>query len=202
MDPKKWGPTVWWFLQWMAHQVDSTIMSMRLQGHVDNTATNIQGKLLKQYTQVVDSLGEFLLPCRSCQESTKIFLKHIPSKNVMRQFNTLHVPLASEWVLSLHNLVNTKLQKPQWSTAQLADMRSSSEFQDFPVAKNVMFIEQCIRYCLTKWPNKKRKFVQVFREYLAQLFLTLYTYGAYTSMNKTQSKHLLDLSRRYAGLTA
>lgn len=200
MDPKKWGPTVWWFLQWMAHQVDSTVSSMRLQGFVDNTATNIQTKMIKTFTHFMDAFGEFLLPCRSCQESTRVFLRHVPSRHVMKQFSAHHTPMTSEWIFSLHNMVNTKLHKPQWTLAQLQDMRQSSEFQDFPVAQNVLFIEKCIQYCLTKWPNKRRRFVQVFREFLAQLFLSLYTYNAYNTLTQKQATELLALSRRYSGL--
>lgn len=197
MDPKKWGPTVWWFLQWMAHQVDSTIISMRQQGYVNKTATILQTKMLKDFTQFVNVLSEHLLPCRSCQESTRVFLRHLSSRNVMRQFAQTAVPLASEWIFGLHNMVNMKLKKPTWTLDQLYNMRQSSDFQDFPVAQNVGFIEKCIQYCLsTKWPHKRRKFVQAFREFLSQLLWILYSHSPVLS--KSQQTHLLQLIRRYS----
>jgi hypothetical protein len=199
MDPKKWGATVWWWLQWLAYQVDTTIHSMRVQGLVDKTATKIQTDMIKSFTSYVNTLGEFLLPCRSCQESTRIFLHHAPSKNILKHFATNNTPVTSIWIFELHNLVNMKLRRPTWTLKQLADLQSSGSFQEFPF-ENLSYIESCIQYCLPKWPHRKRRFTQAFREFLAPLLLQLAGYSRYNNLTSKQQADAQRVAVKYARL--
>lgn len=196
MDPKKWGPTVWWFLEWLADKVDTTIFVMRENGHTDKTATNIQLAMLKQFTQFVELLGRQLLPCRTCQDSTKVFLRTASGKNVIKHFQATHQSMASEWLLHLHNLVNAKLKKPRWTLEQAHKYQSSSKFQAFPLQQNLQFIEAAILYCLTKWPQRKRFFTQAFSEFLSPLFVSLFQLSP--TLSPTQRRDLAQFSQRYA----
>lgn len=198
MDPKKWGPTVWWFLEWLANKVDTSIMVMRENGFVDKSATNIQLSMLKNYTQFVELLGKQLLPCRTCQDSTKVFLRLTSPKTVVKQFQSSSIPTASLWLLQLHNLVNTKLKKPKFSVDQAQKYQSSNKFQAFPL-QNLQFIESSILYCLAKWPQRKRFFVQAFSEFLSPLLLFLYQFAP--NLTPTQRKSLLTFAQRYAHIT-
>ncbi len=197
MDPKKWGPTFWWFLEWLGTKVDTTIVSMRAHGHVDKSATNIQQQLLKRFTQFVDLLGRQLLPCRTCQDSTKVFLRLLATKNVMKQFQNTAIPTASQWVFQLHNLVNKKLGKPGLTSNEFRDYRSSNEFQNFPM-QNLQYIESCILYCLTKWPQRKKLFTQAFSEFLSPLLLELYSLSQFTNATTAQNKGFLAFGSRHA----
>ncbi len=196
MDPKKWGPTVWWFLEWLANKVDTTITSLRAQGHIDKSATNIQLQLLKRYVSFVESLGRNLIPCRTCQDSTKVFLRVLPGKRLVKQFQTTQISGVAQWIFQLHNLVNTKLRKPQWTIDQFNDYRSSNEFQVFPM-QNLQYIESCIQYCLTKWPQRRKQFTQTFSEFLSPLLLDLHTYSNYANISAGQSKGLFTFGRKF-----
>lgn len=194
MDPKKWGPTFWWFLDWLANKVDASIMVMRENGFVDKSATNIQSSMLKQYTQFVELMGKQLLPCRTCQDSTKVFLRLTGGKQVLKQFQSSSTPTASLWLLQLHNLVNTKLKKPRWSVDQAMKYQQSTKFQSFPL-QNLQFVESAILYCLTKWPQRKRFFVQAFSEFLSPLLFSMYQFAP--NLTPTQRKSILQFAQRY-----
>lgn len=194
MDPKKWGPTFWWFLEWLANKIDSSVMVMRENGHTDKSATNIQLSMLKQFTQFVDVLGRQLLPCRTCQDSTKVFLRLTSPKQVIKQFQSSSIPTASLWLLQLHNLVNVKLKKPRFSIDQSIKYQSSTKFQAFPL-QNLQFVESAILHCLTKWPQRKRFFVQAFSEFLSPLLFSVYQFAP--NLTPAQRKSLLEFAQRY-----
>ncbi len=169
-------------------------MVMRANGHTDKSATNIQLSMLKHYTQFVDVLGKQLLPCRTCQDSTKVFLRLSGGKSVLKQFQTSSTPTTTLWLLQLHNMVNTKLKKPRWSLDQAMKYQSSTKFQAFPL-QNLQFIESAILYCLTKWPQRKKFFVQAFSEFLSPLLLLVYQFSP--NLTPAQRKSLLQFAQRY-----
>lgn len=194
MDPKKWGSTFWWFLQWLANKVDATIHSTQ-----QLSDRNIQSRLLKRFTQFVELFGTELIPCRSCQDSTKLFLKHLPGKTVVRYFQSTGVSTASLWIYQLHNLVNTKLNKSQMTAEEFKHFETSNEFQEFPIA-NLQYIESCILYCLQKWPQRKRRFVAIFSEFLSPILFELSVNGQFANMSSRQSTDLLHYAKRYSNI--
>jgi hypothetical protein len=196
MDPVKWGAPLWWLLQWLANKVDTTIVSMRAQGLVDNSATKIQAELLRLLTEFVNKVGQHLLPCLSCQKSTRVFLGVLPSRDVLKQFQTTKRPASIAWLFQLHNLVNIKLKKPQMSVKDFSEYQSSAAFQAFPF-ENLEYIESCMLYCIPKWPRRKAVFVQAFAQYLSPLLLQLHTLAPYANVTSAQQKALLSFAQRY-----
>lgn len=200
MDPKKWGATTWWFEHWLANKVDTTINSMRAQGFVGESDTKIQTELLKLFVDFVGPFNEQLLPCQSCQKSTRVFLRILPPKQILKTFHIQHTSTASDLLFRLHNVVNQKLRKRPFSAAEFNDFITSNEFQTFPL-QNLEFVEAAILHCLNKWPNKRKTFVSVFSKYLAPLLWHLHTYAAFGNMTSAQKKTLLTLAQRFATIT-
>jgi hypothetical protein len=193
-NPKRWGPPTWWFLHWLANKVDGTIASLRAQGHTSQSDTKIQQTMLQQFISFASKLGAQLLPCHTCQTSTRTFLKLLP--NVVKTFQTLKQSTASNWVFQLHNIVNQKLKKPVCSVQECVDFTSSVDFQSFPL-QNIKFIEESILYCLGQWPRKRQTFTTTFRDSLSPLLWTLHNFSAFANISSTQSKALASFAERY-----
>lgn len=178
---------------------------MRAQGLVDNSATKLQAELLRLFTRFVDTVGQHLLPCLSCQKSTRKFLAILRSDKIVKEFQTTHRPTSIAWLYQLHNLVNMKLNdpernnKPQMPVKEFLEYQSSPEFQAFPMT-NLEFIESCILYCLPKWPRRKNVFVQAFSQYLSPLFLYLHTLAPFANVTSTQKKAFLTFGQRYKNI--
>lgn len=189
MDPKRWGPTFWWFLHWMAHEVDATITSMRQHGLVEKTATNFQTTLLKSFIQFVERLGVHLLPCHTCQKSTRVFLSIVPGKGVLKKFSTQFIPSASDWIFELHNMVNIKLSKPPFTVDQFTALRNSISFQNANLLQMWSFVRQSVENCLHKWPQRRRLFEQLVIN-LKQIFTQLRYLDAYNTLSTEQRKHV------------
>ena len=191
MDPAKWGATTWWFEHWLANKVDSVIMSSRAQGHVGESDTKFQLDLLKLFVDFIVPFNEELIPCQSCQKSSRVFMRVLSPKDILKTFRSTHQPTASRFVHDLHNIVNQKLKKPQFTPEQFHDFSSSTEFQTFPLA-NLEYIASAIEHCLNKWkiPRKHKLFVTAFSKYLAPLLVSLHNNASLANLTSAQRQYL------------
>jgi len=121
-----------------------------------------------------------------------------PNK-VKHTFDTHQIPMASIWIYNLHNLVNLKLNKPQFSMQEFDTYVRSNEFQAFPLS-NLQFIESAILYCLRQWPSKRSVFTHVFSNQLSPLLRSLHTYREFANISSTQARALTTFSQRYQSI--
>jgi hypothetical protein len=198
MDPSEWGKIFWWEFHWLANKVDTIIVSMRARGEQDNSDTKLQTELLRLFVTYVRHVGEELLPCMTCQSSTKVFLKVLPPAQVLKDFQRTKIPMASAWIFQLHNLVNVKLKTTQLSVRDFAKHQRQPAFQALPVKQVLGFVESAIRYCMPKWPRRKKTFEETFSKFLSPLLFALHTYAPYANISSKQLTDLETFGRRYA----
>lgn len=96
MDPTEWGPAMWL-------AIHSTAACYPVNPTVADRA---------RYLAFYESLG-WVLPCKSCAQSYRTFLASGDVALHPEDFTT-RVKLF-DWTVRLHNAINRKLGKPQFS---------------------------------------------------------------------------------------
>jgi len=89
MDPAFWGRSAWQFL----HSISF------------NYPTKPTNEDRIKYSNYFKSLGD-MLPCPTCAESFKIYMKYIPIDEYLDDIHGITI-----WLYYIHNIVNKKLDK-------------------------------------------------------------------------------------------
>lgn len=97
MNTSKWGPSSW-----------HTFFIYSRNYPVEIDLKNKEHRQIKSWTKKFYRALEFILPCKYCRESYKIFWKQLPIDDYLDSRQSL-----TFWLYTLKNLVNQKLIKQE-----------------------------------------------------------------------------------------
>lgn len=135
MQTTEWGPPLW----------DS------LHTITFNAPVSIPRTAKGSYIKYFKSLGE-MLPCKYCRQSYAVITHFIPLQMFCNSRNEL-----AYWLYTVHNIVNTKLDKPElesfskvccfYEKRRVACKREKNN-SDRAIIENAMSVERSLSYCM------------------------------------------------------
>jgi hypothetical protein len=126
-----------------------------LTWHIFHTiALNYNSEYKEQYITFFNSIKN-IIPCKECKEH---FTRNISNKPEMYIENNINEDRFFNWTIDLHNLVNKKIQKTQWSYEQSKEYYIRNNFNNQTYK---LFILEFVKHNFRKSPEKTQQLINM-----------------------------------------
>jgi hypothetical protein len=150
-----------------------------LTWHIFHTiALNYNNDYKDQYIKFFNTF-KTIIPCKECREH---YSKHTSNKEEMFIENNINENRIFNWTIDLHNLVNKKISRTQWSYDQAKNYYTVNNFNNQTYK---LFLLEYVKNNFKKNPEKTNELINMMK--------TL----AYFHPNEEKRNKLIDFSNKF-----